>query len=323
MNTVDKMRTPNGIPFLDAGKIFTPLSAVVVLLSFVLMATKGFNFGIDFSGGTEVQVLFKGDMKAETLRPFLSQLGYPNAVVQSLGEEDNETEFLIRLESIQGATEDETNELLNATIAKITSELKGQFQGFSPEIRRVDTVGPQVGSQLRKNALLAAFYALLLILIYIGLRFDYKYAPGAVFCLFHDAVITLAVFSLFGLEVNVQTLAAVLTVIGYSLNDTIIIFDRIRENLGAYRDRPFYWVCNRAINDTLSRTLLTTATTMLAVGAMYILAGGVIADFAFALGIGIIVGTYSTIYVATPIVILMDRILEGREQTSGVRAPAH
>lgn len=323
MSILDKIRSPDGIQFLDSGKWFMAISIGLVVGAVALIGIKGFNYGIDFVGGTEVQVMFNGEMKPETLRGFLTGLGYPNAVVQKLGEEETEPEFLIRLESLQGATEEETNELLSQTIAKITSELKTQFAGQQPEMRRVDTVGPQVGNQLRSNAMLATFYALLLILVYIGLRFDYKYAPGAVFCLLHDALITVGIFALFGLEVNVQTLAAVLTVIGYSLNDTIIIFDRIRENIATYRDRSFYWICNRAINDTLSRTFLTTFTTLLAVGAMYILAGGVIADFAFALGLGIIVGTYSTIYVATPIVILMDRVLEGQEKAARVRAAAH
>ena len=181
-------------------------------------------------------------------------------------------------------------------------------------IRRVDSVGPQIGSELKRNGVLAAFYCLLMILIYVGLRFDYKYAPGAVFCLFHDAIITLGIFSLFGREVNVQTLAAILTIIGYSLNDTIVNFDRVRENVTVYRDHNFYTVMNRSLNDVLSRTLLTSVTTLLAVAAMYFLAGGVIRDFAFTLGIGIIVGTYSSIYVASPITLVMDRIQRNRRE---------
>ena len=291
--------------FLGASRIWGILSLVLVLACFLIIVAKGFVYGIDFAGGTEVQVQFGQNVEASRVRNFTEKMGYRGASVQSIGEEN---EFLIRLESVQGKTEKETNKLLNAMIQKVTEGLSGTFQSEGATIRRVSSVGPQIGTELKRNGLLAAFYSLLMILIYVGLRFDYKYAPGAVFCLFHDAIIALGIFSLFDREVNVQTMAAILTIIGYSLNDTIVTFDRIRENSPLYRDQTFTFVINRSLNDVLSRTLLTSITTMLAVAAMYFVAGGVIQDFAFTLGIGIVVGTYSSIFVASPLVLFVDRL---------------
>ena len=160
----------------------------------------------------------------------------------------------------------------------------------------------------KKNGLLAVLYSLIIILIYVGIRFDFQYAPPAVICLFHDAIITLGIFALLAREVNVQTLAAVLTIIGYSLNDTIVTFDRIRENVKAYRDMTFRDIINKSLNDVLSRTMLTSITTMLAVLAMLVFASGVIRDFAFTLAIGVVVGTYSSVFIASPLVLAFDRM---------------
>lgn len=292
----------------DFLKISVPLAIMTVILVIAALADifiQGFNYGVDFAGGTEIQVQFGEKVPAAKVREFTSEMGYPNASVQSIGDEN---EFLIRIETLEGATDKETNAALNETIQKLTSGLASFFQSESPSVRRVDTVGPQVGSELKKNGVLAAFYALLLILIYIGLRFDYQFAPGAVFCLFHDAIITLGIYSIFNLEVTVQTMAAVLTIIGYSLNDTIVIFDRIRENATVYRGKDFRWLANRSMNDCLSRTLLTSITTFLTVFVMYWIAGGVIADFALTMMIGIVLGTYSTMYVAVPLVIFFDKL---------------
>ena len=301
---------PGKYDFVKLGTPFAILSLLVVLTSLVLIATKGFNYGIDFAGGTEVQVQFNQQVEAGQVRHFADNMGYTKASIQSFGEDN---EYLIRLESVKGKTDKETNKLLKNLISKLTEGLTASFAAQGATIRRVDSVGPQVGAELKRNGVLAAFYCLLLILIYIGLRFDYKYAPGAVFCLFHDSIVTLGIFSFFAREVNVQTMAAILTIIGYSLNDTIVNFDRIRENEGLYRDENFSWIVNRSVNDVLSRTVLTSVTTLLAIGAMYFIAGAVIKDFAFTLGIGILVGTYSSIYVANPLVILMENILNKKK----------
>ncbi|HAG91986.1 MAG TPA: protein translocase subunit SecF [Bdellovibrionales bacterium] len=292
----------------DFLKFSIPFAVVSVVLTFMALGDiflQGFNYGVDFAGGTEIQVQFGAPVKASQVREFTTQVGFPDASVQSIGDDN---EFLIRIGTVAGKTESETNTILNETIKKITDGLTQHFSAESPNVRRVDTVGPQVGSELKKNGILAAFYALLLILIYIGLRFDYEFAPGAVFCLFHDAIITMGIYSIFDLEVTVQTMAAILTIIGYSLNDTIIIFDRMRENAEVYRGKDFRWLANRSMNDTLSRTLLTSITTFLTVTAMYFLAGGVIADFALTMMIGIILGTYSTMYVAIPLVLFFDKM---------------
>ena len=293
------------VDFLSQAKIFALLSLIFTFLSLVGIVLKGFNYGIDFSGGIEVQVQFSQAVSAQQIRTFTQEKSYDKVVVQSIGEDN---EFLIRLGIVEGKDDQETNLLLNQLIARVTKDLKDYFSTQNPQIRRVDSVGPQIGSELKRNGLLAAFYSLLLILVYVGLRFDYKYAPGAVFCLFHDSVITLGIFAIFGREVNVQTMAAILTIIGYSLNDTIVTFDRIRENVGVYRDDSFSSIINRSLNDVLSRTLLTSITTLIAVAAMYFLARGVIKDFAFTLAIGVVVGTYSSIYVASPLVLLVDKL---------------
>ncbi|MDE0091655.1 MAG: protein translocase subunit SecF [Oligoflexia bacterium] len=286
--------------FLKPAKILSPLSVAVSFLALSSILILGFKYGIDFSGGNEIQVRFEKAVTAGQIRQALTQSGIEKASVQQFGTEQ---EFLIRIEVSE--EEEENNKRLNI----LTKTLKNQFikEGF--EIRRIDSVGPQIGKELRRNGVLSLIYSLLMILIYLGLRFDSRYAPSAVFCLFHDAMITMSLFALFKLEVNVQTLAAVLAIIGYSLNDTIVTFDRIRENYQAIGNKkPFFDICNQSLNEVLSRTLLTSFTTLLAVLSMYIFADGVIKDFAFTLSIGIVIGTYSSIYVATPLLILMNKL---------------
>ena len=281
--------------FVRKAPLFGGVSLVLVLLSLGLIFTKGFNYGIDFSGGTEVQVRFAEAVQADEIRSLIKDLGLKKASVQEFGEGN---EFLIRTETIEGKNQAETTALVNESVKKVTTGLKTKFTGV--ELRKVDSVGPQVGAELRSNGLLAIFYSLIMIMIYVGFRFDYQFAPGAVICLFHDAIITLGVFSLLGKEVNVQTLAAILTIIGYSLNDTIVNFDRIRENIPLFKKNALEFVVNRSINDVLSRTILTSVTTLIAVACLYFIGTGVIKDLAFTLAIGVVVGTYSSIYVASP-----------------------
>lgn len=294
--------------FIDKAPIFAGISLLLVIGSLVLIMTKGLNYGIDFVGGIEMQVKFQQNVLSTDLRDILdNEVKLKNSSVQSFGDAH---EFLIRAESVQGANQEETAKLVEETVNKITQGLQAKYPNM--ELRKVDSVGPQVGDELRTNSLLAVFYALILILIYVGFRFDYKFAPGAVICLFHDTVVTLGIFSLLGKEVNVQTLAAVLTIIGYSLNDTIINFDRVRENLPLFKEKPFSWVVNRSVNDVLSRTILTSLTTLIAVLCLYFLGTGVIKDLAFALAIGIVAGTYSTIYVASPLTIVFDKLISAK-----------
>lgn len=289
--------------FVKLAPLMGGFSALATVVSIILIVVKGFNYGIDFAGGTEVQVKFPQKIEAHDLRLYVDTLGLKNFSVQSFGDQN---EFLIRMESIKAATEKESAELERAEVQKLTSNLKTKYQLQDDGIRRVDTVGPQVGSELKRNGLLAAFYSFLVILFYVGFRFDYKYAPGAVLCLVHDSIFTLGIFSMLGREVNVQIMAAVLTLIGYSLNDTIVTYDRIRETYPLFKENGLKFIINKAINDMLGRTFLTAGCTLMAVVSLYFLGGGVIADIGFTLIIGIVIGTYSSVYVAAPLILVMD-----------------
>jgi preprotein translocase subunit SecF len=312
--------------FIGKARYLLPIWGVIMVLGVFAIFHKGMNYGIDFAGGTEVQVQFKNPVTTDALRNLVSDLGFHDATVQSLGDKN---EYLIRMQSVTKATtsgevlatdEKKVDHLKQSEmIAKITDGIKGKWADNTVEIRRVDSVGPQVGDELKHNSLLAAFYSLFMILIYIGLRFDYKYAPAAVFCLFHDLIIIIAIFSVFGREVNVQTLAAILTLIGYSLHDTIINFDRIRESEKVFLGENFSEIVNRSINDMLSRSILTVSTVQIAVIALYFLSDGVIQQIAFTLGIGIVLGTFSSIYIASPLVIFADKFEKSRGRT-GMRS---
>ena len=302
---------PGRYDFLGKSKYFVPFTILLTLFGVFEMAYQGLNYGIDFAGGTELQVQYQNPVDVGEVRLALSSAGFEKATVQALGDGN---EVLVRVESVQGKTDQETNQLQNKMITELSGILSSQIANNSGEVRRVDSVGPQVGDELKRNSILAALYALFMILIYIGFRFDFKYAPGAVFCLVHDAIVTMSIFAIMGREVNVQTLASVLTLIGYSLNDTIVTFDRIRENEKLYRGQSFTNIANRAINDMLSRTILTGITTELAIMALYFLSDGVIQQIAFTLMVGILIGTFSSIFVAAPMVVLMDKFEEKREQ---------
>jgi preprotein translocase subunit SecF len=301
------------IDFLGKAKYIVPLSVVITVLGLFHMLYHGFNFGVDFVGGTEVQIQFTKKVDTSALRNLVDQeLKIEKAEVQSFGEGN---EVVVRMPVVEGKTDKETAELQQAMIAKIKEGVAAKFADNPATVRRVDTVGPQVGNELKRNALLSMFYSLIFMMIYIGLRFDYKYAPGAVFCLFHDTVVTLSIYALMDREVNVQTLAAVLTLIGYSLNDTIVTFDRIRENEKLFKDADFYGIVNRSVNDTLGRTILTSSVTFVAVLALYFFADGVVQQIAFTMAVGILIGTYSTIYIASPLVIMIDRYEHKRAAT--------
>ena len=285
--------------------LFGGISLVFVIISMIYLAVRGINYGIDFKGGTEMQVKFSQPVSIDQIRTSIEGLSLGEVGVQAFGEGN---EFIIRFQGIQGATDKETNEKLNASIANLKDKINQTFQAEQPDIRRVDTVGPQVGAELKRNGFLAVFYCLLVILIYVGLRFDYKYSPGAVICLFHDAVITLAIFVFVGKEVNIPIMAAILTLIGFSLNDTIVVFDRIRETESKYIHNGFGFVINKSINDMLGRTFITSGTVFVSSLCLYIFADGVVSDIAFAISIGIIFGVYSSIYVAAPFIMLMEKL---------------
>nr|BFD59848.1 protein translocase subunit SecF [Bdellovibrio sp. CKG001]BFD63265.1 protein translocase subunit SecF [Bdellovibrio sp. HM001]BFD67120.1 protein translocase subunit SecF [Bdellovibrio sp. HAGR004] len=290
--------------FVGKAWFFGGVSLILVIASLIYLAVHGISYGIDFKGGTEIQVKFDQGVTIDQVRDSVAGLDLGEVGVQSFGEGN---EFIIRFQGREGKTDKETNEILNADLAKVRTIISEKFVASNPDVRRIDTVGPQVGAELKRNGLLAVFYCLLVILIYVALRFDYKFAPGAVLCLFHDAVITLAVFVLVGKEVNVSILAAIMTLIGFSLNDTIVVFDRIREIDTRSHDKGFKFVINKSINEMLVRTLITSGTTFISALCLYIFADGTVEDIAFAICVGIFFGTYSSIYVAAPFVLLMDK----------------
>ncbi len=292
------------IDFVGKRKLAMIISGVVILLGLAsLVINGGPNYGIDFVGGTLVQVKFAENTDAGTIKDSLSTLDLGSVVVQHFGDDANE--YLVRVQ------ENANNKELSRIIS---GSLESSYGAGNVDIRRVEMVGPQVGKDLRQKGLLSILYAMIGILIYISWRFELRFAVGAVIALLHDVLITLGVFSLSGREIDLPIIAAFLAIIGYSLNDTIIVYDRIRENYGKHQKKGFTAVVNSSINETLSRTILTSGTTLLVVLALFVFGGGVIHNFAFALLIGILVGTYSSIFVASPVLIFWDDYRSGGQK---------
>ena len=282
------------IDFLSKRKLALVLSAVLLIVSIGSLATQGLKKGIDFTGGTLVELSFEQPVKLESLRGLLSQANFEGAVVQHFG---SSKEVLIRLLP---------SEALNtaALSNKVLDLVNAEFSQPS-ELRRAEFVGPQVGEELTEDGGLALLYALICILIYVTFRFEYRFALGSVAALGHDVIITLGVFSVFQFEFDLTVLAAILAVIGYSLNDTIVVFDRVRENFRKLRNCTPTEVVNISLNQTLTRTIMTSVTTLLVLLALFLLGGEIIHDFALALIIGVLVGTYSSVYVASPITLAL------------------
>jgi preprotein translocase subunit SecF len=278
--------------FVGKRRTFIGISCAAVLLSLLLLAVRGLNYGIDFTGGTIVQVAFKEKRPIGEVRRAVSGLGLGDTVIQEFG---SDREFLIRVQKMGRAAE--------SADKQITDVLAKTFGRASFEMRRTESVGPQVGEDLKRKAMSSFIFASLGILIYVGFRFRFVPAAASIVALVHDVIVTLGVFALTGKEFNLPIVAAVLTIIGYSINDTIVVFDRIRENTRLSRRSELGEVINASINQTLSRTILTGGTTLITVLAFLFLGGEVISDFAFALLVGIVVGTYSSIYVASPILL--------------------
>ena len=328
------------IDFIGKRKIAFTCSILMILISIgSLLIHKGPRYGIDFAGGTLVQVKFSTPIEVNAIKDGLAKMDMTASAIQQFGHADDH-EYLIRT--------DVTTTAMEGLSETIEAKLK-EATGVDVEIRRIEMVGPQVGQDLREKALFAMFYALLFITVYISGRFElkwaksgivaaaimgavyalslfkvsvpflmlaalivsliifwffeFKYAMGAIVALIHDVTITVGLFSIFDKEFTLPIVAALLTIIGYSLNDTIIVFDRIRENLRKYHREPMATILNKSVNETLSRTLLTSGTTLVVVLALFVLGGGIIHDFSFALLVGVGVGTYSSIYVASPILL--------------------
>ncbi len=294
------------LDFVGKRKLALIVSVVMILIGLVSLIVKGGpNYGIDFVGGTLVQVKFAENTDAAKIKDALASLDLGSVVVQRFGDDPNE--FLIRVqESGEGK---DLSGLISGSLESVYGEGK-------VDIRRVEMVGPQVGKDLRQKGLLSITYAMIGILIYIAWRFELRFAVGAIIALLHDVLITLGAFSLSGREIDLPIIAAFLAIIGYSLNDTIIVYDRIRENYGKHQKLGFSVVVNRSINETLSRTILTSGTTLLVVLALFIFGGGVIHNFAFAMLVGILVGTYSSIFVASPLLIFWQDMRTGGQKKS-------
>ena len=284
------------LDFVGKRKLALILSGVVILLGLASLVVKGGpNLGIDFVGGTLVQVKFTENTDAAKIKDSLDSLDLGSVVVQRFGDDPNE--FLIRVQ--------ESNKEKNLS-GLISGSLNAAYGEGQVDLRRVEMVGPQVGKDLREKGILSIVYAMIGILVYISWRFELRFAIGAIIALFHDVLITIGAFSITGREIDLPIIAAFLAIIGYSLNDTIIVYDRIRENYGKHQKKGFNSVINLSINETLSRTILTSGTTLLVVLALFVFGGGVIHNFAFAMLIGILVGTYSSIFVASPVLIFWD-----------------
>lgn len=282
------------INFMSKRLLAAVFSIILVILSVGSLVTQGLNFGIDFTGGTMIELGYKEQVDLNQLRQDLSEGGYPEATVQNFGSIHD---VLIRLPVIETQN---MAELSNEVVAMLQSKNETEI-----DVRRVEFVGPQVGDELTEQGGLAMLYALIGILIYVSLRFEYRFAIGSVVALIHDVIITLGFFSLTRIEFDLTVLAAILAIIGYSLNDTIVVFDRIRETFLRMRKGTSVEIVNAALNDTLSRTLMTSLTTLLVVMALFIFGGEVIHAFSIALLFGIVIGTYSSIYIASNTILVM------------------
>jgi preprotein translocase subunit SecF len=281
------------IDFMGKRRIAAIGSSVLLVLFLAFMLVRGFNLGLDFTGGTLIEVGYENPTEVAAVNAALIENGYDGATVQYFG---SRRDILIRLAPQEG---EEASAMLSDNIFRALSDAAdGQV-----ELRRVEFVGPQVGEELREQGGLAVLFALIGILIYVAVRFEWRFAVGAVAALIHDVLFTVGIFSVLQIPFDLTVLAAVLAVIGYSLNDTIVIFDRIRENFRKMRKGTVLEICNRSINQTLSRTIITSGTTLLVLFALYFLGGEAISGFSLALIIGIVVGTYSTIYIATAIAV--------------------
>ena len=273
--------------FMGQRRMAVTFSGILLLVSVVSLAGRGLAFGIDFTGGTLIEVGYEQSVDVNTVRSTLTQAGYPDAVVQHFG---TSRDVLVRVAPRADLSQaDISTDVLRAL----------RDGGAQVEMRRVEFVGPQVGEELTEDGGLAMLIALGAIFIYVMFRFEWKFSAGAVAALFHDVIITIGLFSVLGLEFDLTVLAALLAVIGYSLNDTIVVFDRIRENFRRMRKSDAVAIVNTSLNQTLSRTLMTSVTTLLVLIALFILGGELIHGFATALIIGVVIGTYSSIYVAS------------------------
>jgi len=278
------------------GKIAFIVSIVIIVAGIVSLFVQGLNYGVDFAGGAKMQVKFTESISAEELRSMFTEKDLGNPEIKSSGE----NEYMITINA---------NEVENSD-----DLLKEALTGLNYSILQIDKVGPKMGYEMRYNSLQAIGIALLLILIYITVRFEFKFAIGAVIALLHDVLITVAFFSFFQWEFSLPVLAAFLTIVGYSLNDTIVVYDRIRENIKIHKGKPLKEVINLSVNQSLSRTIITSLTTFVVVLILAIFGGQVLFGFSIAMVVGVIVGTYSSMFVAAPILIAWEHRFKEKEK---------
>jgi len=285
---------PAGInlSFIPKRLAFFSFSALLIVGSVVLFLAKGLNYGIDFKGGIMLEIRTEQAADLAAMRTTLGGLGLGEVALQEFGQV---TDVLIRVQRQDGGEKAQ-----QAAVAKIKEAL-----GAGVEYRRTEFVGPKVSEELFIDGLMAVGLAILAILVYIWFRFEWQFGLGAVVALTHDVISTVGIFALMGLEFNLSTVAAVLTIAGYSINDTVVVYDRVREDLRKFKKMPQPELLNRAINETLSRTVMTSLTTLLALGALFFLGGAVIRDFSFAMIWGVIIGTYSSICLAVPLLLYL------------------
>jgi len=292
------------IAFIVKRKLFFAFSTILLVASIGLVLTQGLNFGIDFKGGILIEVRTSEPADIADMRTKMSGLGLGDISLQNFGED---TDVLIRVQRQEGGDEAQ-QEAVNA--------IKGVL-GEGVNYRRTEFVGPQVSQELLEDGILAVSLAMLAILVYIWFRFEWQFGVCAVLALVHDVISTIGIFALLGLEFNLSTVAAVLTIAGYSINDTVVVFDRVRENLRKYKTMPLPELLNISINHTLSRTIITSLTTLIALLALYFLGGEVIRDFSFAMIWGVVIGTYSSICVAVPLLMYMGLDERARGSIAG------
>ena len=271
-------------------KIFNIISIVLIILSVFFLLFKGLNYGVDFKGGTLIELRVQDQtIDISSIRQSFKKMNLGDVNVKKFG---NKTDFLIKFEKKDEKNINFINDIKNKLVLDI---------GNSFSFRRVENVGPKVSSELLKSGVIAILMSLSAMMIYIWLRFEWQFSLGAIFALIHDVIITLGFFSILNLEINLSIVAAVLTIVGYSMNDTVVIFDRVRENLKKYSSKKINEITNLSINETLSRTIITSLTTLLALVSIFIFGGEILKGFSFAMILGVIFGTYSSIYIANPI----------------------
>ena len=281
------------INFLKYRYIFYTLSIVFLIVGGITYLTKGFQYNVDFAGGSKVRIYFEQPLDISDLRKNLGEMGYKDAVIQSIGRTNQSFIIQVKTDSEKNIGE------------QIYHKLKAKYKENPVTLKSVDWVGPAVGRNIKFNAIISILLSLLLILLYITIRSKYRFAAGAVAAIAHDMLIVLSVFLILGEQISVHVMAAILTVLGYSLNDSIVIFSRIRENMKKMNGVREEKIVNVSLNQTLRRTLLTSFSTLLAVGSIFLLGGQALRGFSLAMLIGIVVGTYSSVYVASPVMLAL------------------